>query len=551
MLEKLSSNQRLMLAVALSFTFFIGYTTLFPPKAPNANESNNTVKATTTAVADSTVVHTIEKNSTVMLDVKTVSSDTLTTIDAEEFALKIDTLGRVSSVVLKNKKHTSKDGKLAELIPLEGAKPLQIRFADAALDALAQKTPYSSSMDSVVLGDNGKAQVVLTQTLPEMTVTKNVTFFADGHYESTISLSQEAKYSLYLGQHPHINDDMMTVIGGMIYSGNNITTIFEDGDVEGREIFSDVLLVSAFDQYYATIMYDFDKSTQVVVERDINDNPVSYLEGTKEFAFKGYIGPKEEKVLASISPMHTETALFGLIKYEAPVLTHAIEFGFFTFIAAPMFKVLMWLHGIFGNWGWAIVALTALIRAFLYPLTQKGMVSMQRIKEIAPRIKEVQEKYKGDPQRMNAAVMEMYKKHNANPLGGCLPLLLQIPVFFAIYRVLLNAVELQGAPWILWINDLSRMDPYYVLPILMGATMFLQQKITPSNFTDPLQEKIFKYLPVVFTFFFFTFPAGLVLYWFVNNLFSIAQQYLVNKQFEGARIARHEAHLAEKHHEKD
>jgi YidC/Oxa1 family membrane protein insertase len=176
---------------------------------------------------------------------------------------------------------------------------------------------------------------------------------------------------------------------------------------------------------------------------------------------------------------------------------------------------------------------------------------MQKIKDIAPRIKEVQEKYKGDPARMNAAVMEMYKKHGANPLGGCLPLILQIPVFFAIYRVLLNAVELQGAPWLLWITDLSRMDPYYILPILMGATMYYQQKITPSNFTDPLQEKIFKFLPVIFTFFFFTFPAGLVLYWFVNNLFSIAQQYLVNKQFEAARTVRHEAHLAEKHHEKD
>ena len=152
---------------------------------------------------------------------------------------------------------------------------------------------------------------------------------------------------------------------------------------------------------------------------------------------------------------------------------------------------------------------------------------------------------------MNAAVMEMYKKHGANPLGGCLPLVLQIPVFFAIYRVLLNAVELQGAPWILWITDLSRMDHYYILPILMGATMYYQQKITPSNFTDPLQEKIFKFLPIIFTFFFFTFPAGLVLYWFINNIFSIAQQYLVNKQFEGARLARHEAHLAEKHHEKD
>ncbi len=338
-----------------------------------------------------------------------------------------------------------------------------------------------------------------------------------------------------VGQHPKINDQMMTVIGDMVYAGDNLTTIFEDGDVEGREIFSDVHLVSAFDQYYATILYGFDKSTQVVVERDINDNPVSYLEGTKDFAFKGYIGPKEYKTLEAIDP----------------VLVNAIEFGFFTFVAAPIFKVLMWLHGIFGNWGWSIIALTALIRMFLYPLTQKGMVSMQKIKEIAPRIKEVQEKYKGDPQRMNAAVMEMYKKHGANPLGGCLPLLLQIPVFFAIYRVLLNAVELQGAPWILWITDLSRMDPYYILPILMGATMYYQQKITPSNFTDPLQEKIFKFLPIIFTFFFFTFPAGLVLYWFINNIFSIAQQYLVNKQFEGARIARHEAHLAEKHHEKD
>jgi len=134
--------------------------------------------------------------------------------------------------------------------------------------------------------------------------------------------------------------------------------------------------------------------------------------------------------------------------------------------------------------------------------------------------------------------MEMYKKNGANPMGGCLPMLLQIPVFFALYRVLLNAVELQGAPWILWIDDLSRMDPYYVLPILMGASMYVQQRMTPNNFTDPMQEKIFKYLPVIFTFFFVTFPSGLVLYWFVNNLFSIAQQYIVNQQFKNAKDAK-------------
>jgi YidC/Oxa1 family membrane protein insertase len=166
------------------------------------------------------------------------------------------------------------------------------------------------------------------------------------------------------------------------------------------------------------------------------------------------------------------------------------------------------------------------------------MVSMQKMKALSPKLKEIKEKYGKDPQRMNKATMDMYKKHGANPLGGCLPMLLQIPVFFAIYRVLLNAVELQGAPWILWVNDLSRMDNYYVLPILMGASMFLQQRMTPNNFTDPLQEKVFKYLPVIFTFFFVTFPSGLVLYWFINNLFSIAQQFIVNQQFENQKDAQ-------------
>lgn len=537
MLEKFTPNQRLLVAVALSFVFFIGYTTIFPPTAATKSETNSTKvnQAKTTEVQPTASNAVTDGNASTASVVKTVSTDTLTTITAKEFTLKIDTLGRISSVILSNTKHNGKDGKLAELVSSAGAKPLQIRFTDAALNEIAAKTPFTSDMSNITLGENGKATVVLTQNLPQLTLTKTLTFYADGHYDAKVALSNEKRYSLYLGQHPQIIEQMMTVVGNMVYSGDKLTTIFQDKDVEGRSLFTDVHFVSAFDQYYASIIYGFDKSTQVTVERDTNSNPVTYLEGSQNFIFNGYIGPKEHKTLEAINP----------------VLVNAIEYGWFTFVAAPIFKILMWLHGALGNWGWAIIALTVIIRIFLYPLTHKGMVSMQKIKEIAPRIKEVQEKYKGDPARMNAAVMEMYKKHGANPLGGCLPLLLQIPVFFAIYRVLLNAVELQGAPWIMWVQDLSRMDPYYILPILMGATMYYQQKITPSNFTDPLQEKIFKFLPVIFTFFFFTFPAGLVLYWFVNNLFSIAQQYMVNKQFEAARAARHEAHLAEKHHEKD
>jgi len=169
------------------------------------------------------------------------------------------------------------------------------------------------------------------------------------------------------------------------------------------------------------------------------------------------------------------------------------------------------------------------------------MMSMQKLKDLAPKMKELKEKYKGDPTKMNVKMMEMYKKHGANPMGGCLPLLLQIPVFFALYRVLLNADELQGAPWILWIENLAAMDPYFVLPILMGASMWFQQKITPSNFQDPLQEKIFKWFPVIMTVFFIYFPSGLVLYWLVNSLFTIAQQYFINhmyaKQKEAALVS--------------
>jgi YidC/Oxa1 family membrane protein insertase len=536
----MTPNQRLIIAVVFSFVFFIGYTAIFPPKQP-VSENNATaataandvqVKASKEVPSEATVGHTVQSDE----KVQSVSSTILATIDSEHFTVKIDTLGRIASKVLKDEKYNSSEDLPSEMIPSFGTKPLHIRFADAALNDEAGRVPYKTDIRQADLKEGAPVTVKLTQKLSGQSVTKKVTFYADGHYDVNIDLGSESRYFVYLGQHVQREGQMMMAVhGAMVYSGDNLVTIFEDGDVEGRSTFKDVHLTSAFDQYFASIFYGLNPETDVMVERDRDDNPIVYVDGAKTMAFNGYIGPKDYRVLESIDP----------------VLVNAIEYGWFTFAAAPLFKLLMWLHNIFGNWGWAIVALTLLIRVVLYPLTYKGMVSMQKIKELAPKIKEIQTKYKGDPQRMNAAVMEQYKKHGANPLGGCLPLLLQIPVFFAIYRVLLNAVELQGAPWVLWINDLSRMDPTFVLPILMGATMYYQQRITPSNFTDPMQEKIFKFLPLIFTFFFVTFPAGLVLYWFVNNLFSIAQQYIVNKQFEAAKAARHEKHLAEKHHDKD
>lgn len=532
MLENMSANQRLILAIVLSFIFFVGYSSIFPPKQ-QVTEHNTTKNAhgnvnasaseQTTMTPSHPVVSTPDVRhairSTEMVQDK--DATTLVHVEAEHFSLRIDTLGRIASKVLKDKKFDV-DDQSVELIAQRGAQPLFIRFADPQLNEEAMRTPYRATKRTVQLQNGASERIVLEQKLTTLTVTKELDFYSDGHYDIFIRLSRPARYFVYAGQHAeHNNQMMMAVSGAMVYDNKEQTTIFEDEDVEARSTFKDVQLLSAFDMYFAAVIYGLHPDTIVNVERDRESNPVAYLELSDSFGFHGYIGPKDYRHMNSIDP----------------VLVNAIEFGWFTWAAVPLFKLLLWLHGIFGNWGWSIVALVILIRLVLYPLTQKGMVSMQRMKDVAPKLKEIREKHKGDPQRMNAAMMELYKKHNVNPMGGCLPLLLQLPVFFTIYRVLLNAVELQGAEWILWIDDLSRMDPTFILPILMGGTMFLQQRMTPTNFTDPMQEKIFKYLPVVFTFFFVTFPAGLVLYWLTNNLLSIAQQYSVNRQYAAIKAS--------------
>ncbi|MEA1983115.1 MAG: membrane protein insertase YidC [Campylobacterota bacterium] len=526
MLDKMTPNQRLIVAVLLSIIFFVAYTAIFPPELPETKSESQTEQVSLDGGVDGVVSKKVdveaEAGHSISAQEKSVTNSILT-VTNENFILKMDTLGRISSKELLQDKFRDNDDKHAELIPAFGTKPLYLRFSDEDLNKEAASTPYSASVSEVNL-ESTPQSVTLTQKLSTLSVTKKLTFYADGHYDVEISLSQDKRYYVYLGQRPRVNEneEMMTVVGAMVYTDDDLVTIIEDGDAEGRKSFSGVELTSAFDQYTATIMYGFSKDRVILVERDREDNPIVYFDGLQNLKFNGYIGSKDYKTLDSINPM----------------LTNAIEYGWFTFASKPLFALLLWLHGIFGNWGWAIIGLTAIIRLVLYPLTYKGMVSMQKMKDLAPKMKDLKERYKGDPQRLNAATMDMYKKHGANPLGGCLPMLLQIPVFFAIYRVLLNAVELQGAEWILWINDLSRMDGYYILPLLMGASMFLQQQMTPNNFTDPMQEKIMKWLPVIFTFFFITFPSGLVLYWFVNNLFSIAQQFIVNQQFKNAKDAK-------------
>jgi len=209
-----------------------------------------------------------------------------------------------------------------------------------------------------------------------------------------------------------------------------------------------------------------------------------------------------------------------------------IDYGYLGFVSKWLFVVLDWIHGYVGNWGWAIVLLTLLIKAVFYKLSETSYRSMARMRKLQPKIQQLRERHGDDREKMGRAMMDLYKKEKINPLGGCLPILVQIPVFIALYWMLLGSVELRHADWILWINDLSVRDPWYVLPLLMGASMWFQQKLNPAP-VDPLQQKIFAALPIIFTVFFAFFPSGLVLYWLTNNLLSIAQQYYITRYVVG------------------
>jgi YidC/Oxa1 family membrane protein insertase len=195
------------------------------------------------------------------------------------------------------------------------------------------------------------------------------------------------------------------------------------------------------------------------------------------------------------------------------------------------------IHRLVGNWGWTIILLTMLIKAVFYKLSETSYRSMANMRKMQPKLTALRERYGDDKQRLQQAMMEVYKKEKINPLGGCLPILVQIPVFIALYWVLLESVELRQAPFILWIQDLSTKDPYYVLPIVMGASMFVQQKLNPAP-PDPMQAKIMMALPIVFTAMFLFFPSGLVLYWVVNNLLSIAQQWFIIRRVEAGAAAK-------------
>lgn len=513
-------NKRLFLALVLSFFILFGFSYLFPQPKKALNEANQTSNlkpqnSPNTAKA----APTLNQNSNKAPLTPTHSSlkeETLVKVETKKYTLKIDSLGRFYSVTLKEAKYKDEKGNPLELLDPKRTRPLEVRFTDANLNKKAFEIKYTSNTKNLE-AISSKATLTLTQNLGDIKLEKILTFYPEGHYDLKVKLSKPTEYFITTGHRPEADKSRYLIVrGALVRDKNGVITTFEDRDVKKTQTLKDINILSSFDRYYASLFFDFKNPFSVVITPDEKDSPLPFVKTSNNLNLKGYVGPKEWKLFESLDKR----------------LTDAIEFGWFTFLAKPFFKIMLAIYNFIGNWGWAIVIFTILVKLVLFPLSYKGMMSMQKLKDLAPKMKEIKEKYQDDPAKMNMKMMELYKKHGANPMGGCLPMLLQIPVFFALYRVLLNADELQGAPWILWISDLSKQDPYFVLPILMGVTMYIQQVITPNTMTDPVQQKIFRWFPVIMTFFFLTFPAGLVLYWLTNNILSIIQQQYINYAYE-------------------
>lgn len=408
---------------------------------------------------------------------------------------------------------------------------------------------FTSSQTEVELDGEGKAEVILNWTAPDGVSYQKVYTFRESSYhvdvEFRVDNNIESNWTGFfygqLKQTAVVQEGSMGFLGRLpSYSGAAIYTAEDKYDKIDYSDISDGPLnlsttegwVAMLQHYFVTAwlpegssgyqLYSGVSRNELAPEYRIgfkHTEPVSIAAGQSGTINSSlFVGPKEQKRLNALG---------------VPGIELTVDYGFLTPVADPLFWLLTKIHGFVGNWGWAIILLTVLVKAVFLPLSAASYKSMAKMKKLQPRLTTLKERYGDDKQKFQQEMMKLYKTEKVNPAGGCLPILVQIPVFIALYWVLLESVELRQADFMLWLNDLSLPDPYYVLPLIMGASMLAQQLLNPAPL-DPLQKKIMTALPVVFTVFFLWFPAGLVLYWVVNNLLSIAQQYFITKKYQNA-----------------
>ena len=411
---------------------------------------------------------------------------------------------------------------------------------------LSGGTNQTNGADKFDLGTNEKLELTFTNNdVPNITASKTYVFKRDSYivdirYDIKNGTTEAINPSAYFQFLRDANPPEGESSGSNPFTGIATFTgpaVYTDAKKFQKVAFSDIdkskteYPKEATDGWVAMVQHDFVSAwlPAASVKREIFTKKV-----TDKLYSAGVIVPVGS-VAASASVALTVPLYIGpqeqeKLKTLAPGLDLVVDYGFLQILAYPMFVVLSWIHNIVGNWGWTIIIFTILIKLVFFPLNQKAGKSMAHMKQMAPKIEAMKARFGDDKLKMNQAMMELYKTEKINPLGGCLPILIQMPFFIALYWVLLSAVELRNAPWIGWITDLSTPDPFYVLPVIMGASMFIQTKLQPAP-PDPIQAKVMTIMPLVFSIMFFFFPSGLVLYWTMQNILTIGQQWYINKTF--------------------
>mgnify|MGYP001165495724 FL=1 len=410
-------------------------------------------------------------------------------------------------------------------------------IARVDIQSKTEKKPisYNSNKTEYIMDGDSLNVIIKSKTKNNINIEKKYIFNKSSHLinvEQSIKNNSNSNIewrqfnTLHRGPELNGNTMLYTYTGAAYYDDetkfNKIT--FEDIE-EGNFLYKTASSwVGMIQHYFFTAWIPGNNNLkQTIYTRKLNNE--SYLIGI----VTDYLLVKPGESVVFNSRLYAGPKTVSEISNISPGIDLTVDYGVLTFLAAPLFWVLDKLYYISGNWGWAIILLTILIKILFFKLSETSYKSMAKMKKLTPRMNALKERYADDKKKFSEALMKVYKEEKVNPLGGCLPILIQIPVFIALYWVIIESVEMRHAPFLAWINDLSSQDPYYVLPVLMGVSMYIQQKLNPPP-TDPMQQKIFLALPFVFTALFATFPSGLVLYWFVNNILSITQQYVINKR---------------------
>jgi YidC/Oxa1 family membrane protein insertase len=535
-------EKRALLAFVLSLAILIGYQYLFVPAAPDKREVPEPPVAEAPpqqgpeqrAVVEMPVEEAREAPPPAVLPWQSSERrrgdgppEEIVTVETELVRYRISTRdGTLKEITLK--RYLDDSAETIQLVPTRGELfPLQL-LANGEVFHVT----FKPSRQYIEVTDKAETLVLTYQDETGVRIEKHLEF-QPASYQIKVRIVQNAleEYQLLAGSVFQGAGDANKGSGRYAHEGPVLELSGEIERIKFKEAKERMILrgeipwVAFEEKYFMTAVLPENPAAAAVVDRldsaEGTNIGLGVTGGGETASYVFYAGPKDYELLRSLNN--------GLEK--------AINFGFFGILGKPMFFVLKAIYGVVRNYGVAIILLTSLIKVVFIPLTHKQQKSMQDMQKIQPEISAIRERYKGDAQNMNRHVMELYKKHKVNPAAGCLPLVIQIPVFFALYNVLLSAIELRQAPF-LYIKDLSAADTLFghiggfaigPLPLLMGASMYLQQKMMPTTM-DPKQAKIFQYMPVIFTFMFLNFPSGLVLYWLVNNVLTIGQQMYSNKR---------------------